>query len=109
MKATMGKVAPKSVRPETTDSATTPAPEMGSYPAYLAGRGNTVKNRSVWRAAARGMETAPDLESVSAETVGRAPSVMNVRSTRPVSTVPASCRGNATARRAGEAYYVTKT
>lgn len=109
MKATTGKVAPKSARPGTTDLATTPAPEMGSYPACPAGRGNTAKNQSVWRAAARGMETAPDLESVSAETVGKAPSAMNAGSTRPVSTVPASCHGSATARRAGEAYYVTKT
>lgn len=39
---------------------------------------------------------------------GRARSAMSVRSTRPASTVPASCRGSVTARRAGEAYYVTK-
>ena len=42
----MGKVVPKSVRPGMTDLATTPATVMGSYPVYLAGRGNTAKNVS---------------------------------------------------------------
>lgn len=43
-----------------------------------------------------------------AEMAGKAHSATSVRSTRPVSTVPARCHGNATVRRAGEAYYVTK-
>lgn len=105
----MEKAVPKNARRGTTDLVTTPAPEMGSYPVCPAGRGNTVKNLSVWRAAAREMETAPNLASVCAEMVGRARSVTSVRSTRPASTAPASCRGSVTARRAGEAYYVTKT
>lgn len=44
----------------------------------------------------------------AAEKAGKARSVTSVRSTRPVSTVPASCRGSVTVRRAGEAYFVTK-
>lgn len=43
-----------------------------------------------------------------AEKAGRARSATSARSTRPVSTAPASCRGSVTVRRAGEAYYVTK-
>lgn len=43
-----------------------------------------------------------------AEMAGRARSVTSAGSTRPASTVPASCRGSVTVRRAGEAYYVTK-
>lgn len=39
---------------------------------------------------------------------GRARSATSVKSTRPVNTVPASCHGSATVRRAGEACYVTK-
>lgn len=105
----MEKVVPKGARPGMTDLATTPATVTGSYPACLAGRGNTAKNLSVWKAVARGMETAPNLASVYAEMAGKAHSVTSVGSTRPVSTVPASCHGSVTVRRAGEAYYVTKT
>lgn len=43
-----------------------------------------------------------------AEKAGRARSVTSVRSTPPVNTVPASCRGSVTVRRAGEASSVTK-
>lgn len=46
MKVTTEKVVPKSARPGMTDSATTPAPVMDSYPVCLAGRGNTAKNVS---------------------------------------------------------------
>lgn len=109
MKVTTEKVVPKSARPGMTDSATIPAPVMDSYPVCPAGRGNTAKNLSVWRVAARGMETAPNLASVYAEMAGRARSVTSAGSTRPASTVPASCHGSVTVRRAGEAYYVTKT
>lgn len=109
MKVTTERAVPKNARPETTDSATTPAPEMDSYPVYKAGRGNTAKNLSVWKDAAKEMETAPNLASVYAEMAGKAHSVMNVRHTQPVNTVPASCHGSVTVRRAGEAYYVTKT
>lgn len=104
----MGRVVPKSVRPEMTVLATTPAPGMDSCHVSLAGKGNTVKNLSVLKGAARGMGIAPNLGSVYAGKVGRARSAMSAGSTRPASMVPASCHGNATARRAGEAYYVTK-
>lgn len=46
MKVTTEKVVPKNVHPGTTDLATTPAPEMGSCPVCLDGRGNTAKNVS---------------------------------------------------------------
>lgn len=46
MKVTTEKVVPKSARPGMTDSATTPAPVMDSYPVCPAGRGNTAKNVS---------------------------------------------------------------
>ena len=46
--------------------------------------------------------------AVGAEKAGRARSAKSVKSTRLVSTVPASGRGSVTARRAGAACYVTK-
>lgn len=46
--------------------------------------------------------------AVGAGKAGRAPSATNVKSTRPASTEPASCRGSATARRAGAASCATR-
>lgn len=106
---TMEKAVLKNALLGTIVSATTRATVKDSCLACRAGRGNTVMNQSVWRAAVRGMETAPDLASVCVERVGRGHFVTSVKSTQPVNMVRVSSHGSATVKRAGEDFSVTKT
>lgn len=108
MKITTATVVPKNAHPGTTVSATTSATQTGSYPVSPAGRGSTAKNRSALKGAVRRMATAPGLENVFAEKVGRVNFALSAENTQPANMALASSHGSAIVKRAGVDSSVTK-